>query len=113
MLSEEQCREVWDILDTFTALQRAYHHLEGDDQSGINPDRIKFWGFDGNHEVGYLGCTKFLRGQGKWEDLVPVGGLNSHGQFLGLYRTMVLRWKQSANPYDLTREDILRIIARE
>ncbi len=110
-MTSEECREVFDILDTFRALGRAYDALE--DKSGIDEGDIRFAGFDANHEKQY-GYSHYLREQGKWEELMPHGVINSHHATLHRYRLMADEWKQT--PRDrrsrqLTKDDIQRIVA--
>jgi uncharacterized protein YfbU (UPF0304 family) len=111
-LSLEACEEVVDILDMHRALSYAYIALP--DKSGINADDVEFDGFDGNNEGEYLDYASFLINRlGYWQESRNAGdGLNSHHSTLDRYRTMLRRWKASADHHNLTREDILRIIAQ-
>jgi uncharacterized protein len=109
-LTQEESTEVFDILDTFTALRRAFDALE--DKSGINERDIRFAGFDGNHEKQFH-YAHYLREQGKWEELMPHGAINSHHATMHRYRPMARAWKQIPGDqrYQLTKEDVERIVA--
>jgi uncharacterized protein YfbU (UPF0304 family) len=106
----EECREVFDILDTFRALHRAYDALE--DKSGIDEDDIRSEGFDANHEKQYH-YAHHLRQQDKWEELMPHGAINSRHLTMDRYRPMAAAWKQipSNRRHRLTKEDIQQIVA--
>ena len=110
-MTAEECREVFDILDTFRVLGRAYDALE--DKSDIDEGDIRFAGFDGNHEKQY-GYSHYLREQGKWDELMPHGAINSHHATMHRYRPMAEAWKQTSRDRrygELTRDDIERIVA--
>src|SRR5688572_11308638 len=46
-LSDEECTEVLNVMTMFSCLKDAYEGLA--DKSGINPDDVRFEGFDGNN----------------------------------------------------------------
>lgn len=107
-LSKQQCLEVYDILDMFRALQSAYRDLE--DQSGIEQRDIIFEGFDGNNETKFYGYSNYLARQEKYTESLGKYGIDSHRPTLHRYRPMVVAWKHSSEQYELTRDDLVRII---
>lgn len=114
-MSEDECREVIDILIFFTALQDSYKDL--DDKDGIDEYRIQFHGFDGNEESSQEGYLKYLvEMDKKFEHVVKRGEYNSHSESLPLYRTMLARWQEMGKPRypnRMTKDQIIKIIAYE
>jgi uncharacterized protein YfbU (UPF0304 family) len=96
-LTEEQCREVLDIMDVFRTLANA-------------KSEVKFDGFDGNHpyEGKLLGYLHFLWKTERYAESNhgDNDGGNSHGEMLPVYRRMVAAWKRD-------RKDIKAIEAAQ
>jgi uncharacterized protein YfbU (UPF0304 family) len=93
-MSEEECREVYDILEMLSDLKFAYGEVG--EASGVDEVAISFRGFDGNNEAKWLAYASFLMTElGKWADLAPArrDGLNSHMPMLGRYRAMLRVWR--------------------
>jgi uncharacterized protein YfbU (UPF0304 family) len=115
-LSAETSEEVVSILRMHRALNDAYTAFE--DKCGFDADKVAFQGFDGNTEGRHLSYACFLvHERGHWQEFKNAGSdpssrgdLNSHCSTLWRYRPMLVRWKASANPDRLTREDIIRIV---
>lgn len=106
-LTAEQCAEVRDILQMYRMLGNAYKELS--DKTGIDPEHIKFAGFDQNEEPTHYSYASFLiEDQRRWQE--AAGDINSHFPNLVTYRDMLREWKASKHPHELTREDVLRII---
>jgi len=109
--SEEDCREVYDILEMYRDLH--YSH----EQAGIAKGEVQFNGFDGNHETEQMGYTRYLlENQGLYEELhAPT--YNSHARNLPRYRAMLREWKairkrkEPRNELHLTKEEIEQIVA--
>lgn len=94
-MSEEECREVYDILEMQSDLRFAYQQLG--DASGVDEAEVTFRGFDGNEEGRTLSYARFLiEDLGKWKELAPTrgDGLNSHMPVLNGYRQMLPVWRQ-------------------
>src|ERR1700681_1129142 len=86
-LTEDECKEVMEILDMHRLLRDAMARLE--DQTDIDERTVAFRGFDVHHETQHMGYARFLiHEQGKWEEFRHVD-LNSHYPALPFYRTMV------------------------
>jgi uncharacterized protein YfbU (UPF0304 family) len=112
IMTERESSDVLEILQMFDAIDWAIHN--GVDTSGIEDFRLKFAGFDGNHEQKQLGYLQFYcrKGSGNYERIVEdirAEHFNSHAPLLGTYRSMVEEWKNSADRHHLTREDLQRI----
>jgi len=106
-LTEEQCREVIDILSMFRALHDAK------DKGGVEEKETILEGFDGNDtlESSYMAYARyFCKSDGGRFEESRKGDFNSHSLMLGIYRRMLKEWKNSAKPHQLTKEDIVRIV---
>ncbi len=72
-MSEDECKEVLNILDMFSALERSYRQL-AEKPAGVDERDVRFHGFDGNHETDQLGYALFLiEKEGKWQELADHG----------------------------------------
>lgn len=110
-MSEEECREVTDILSMFSTLHYAYEDLE--DKSGIEEWRVRFAGFDGNNETRQMAYARYFceSGGGRYTELDRGDGFNSHCPVIDRYRSMLEEWRKSPNPNKLTKVDIVRIVS--
>jgi uncharacterized protein YfbU (UPF0304 family) len=109
-LSVEGCREVREILSMFVALRTSHAALA--DRSGIAEEDIAFQGFDGSTETMYMSYTRFLVDQkGMFTNLPRGEDFNSHVPVLDAYRRMLGAWSRSTYRYNLSRDDIIRIVA--
>jgi uncharacterized protein YfbU (UPF0304 family) len=106
-LSDEQSREVMDILDMHRALERAYDALE--DKAGIEEYGVRFSGFDGNNETDQFGYLRHLRETGRWTEFKLRDDGNSHMPTLGRYRAMLAVWRTTRDKHELTKDDVSRI----
>jgi len=81
------------------------------DKSGIEEQRIRFPGFDGNNETKQMACTRYYCNLdvGKYQELDRGDNFNSHRPMLDRYRQMLAEWKKSAKTYELTKDDTIRI----
>lgn len=110
-MRSDQSQELIEMLDMHRALTFAYEKLE--DKSGIAQKDIAFRGFDGNNETEYLAYARYIcldHGEERWHELHD-GLVNSHSPMLGIYRRMLDEWNRAADKYNLTKEEILRIIS--
>lgn len=111
-MSEEECREVINILDMYRALTFSYKNLE--DKSGIEERRIEFPGFDGNNETDQMAYTEyFINDLNRFDELrdnSEFPDYNSHCPMLDKYRKMLKSWEESSNKHNLTKSEIIRIL---
>jgi uncharacterized protein len=92
-MSEEESVEVIHILGMYEAIKDSYDALP--DKSGIEDWRVRFIGFDGNHEGTQLGYLYFMvEKDEKFSHVVDKNKLNSHMPRLGYYRAMLNRYKE-------------------
>jgi len=110
-LSEEECREVLEILDMHRALHFSYAALG--DKSGLELERVRFLGFDGNEETKYMAyCRYFCRHDGgRFPELDRRDDFNSHFPMLDRYRRMLDQWRNLDKSHELTKADILKIVS--
>lgn len=105
--------EVLEILGMFETLKGTFDAQA--DKAGLDTHDFKFLGFDGNSEIEgrYLGFTAYLiEREGKFQDLKDTAErFNSHMPMLDTYRRMLAAWKQSPDQHNLTRDDLVRIVA--
>jgi uncharacterized protein YfbU (UPF0304 family) len=106
-MPSERCRAVLDILQMYRAINDSYSRLS--DKSEIDEARVRFQGFDGNNEAEELAYARFTVNRvGRYEEFKEAVN-NSHAPLMHWYNDRLTRWKASADPYNLTREDIVRI----
>lgn len=105
-LSDEECGEVYDILDMHRRL--GFEYVKLSDKNGIDASELRFIGFDGNNESSYLAFHQFLAQQKKWVEVPPE---NSHSPTLDMYRRMleVFRTVQKKRSWD--KAEIQKIVA--
>lgn len=109
-VSAETSHEVIDILDMYSHLLFAFEKLGTG--SGVDKNQIKFPGFSGNDEGGHWSYALFMyEKEGKFSRLDKGDRLNSHFPMLPRYRAMLEEWEKSADKYELSKDDILRIIS--
>jgi len=99
-------KEVYEILEMYRKLSNGFQCLP--DKSGIDPEDIKFPGFDGNNEVSHLSYCKFLNSERKYEESPAI---NSHMPTLDIYRRMLGAFKAVKAEGALSKADIQRVIA--
>ena len=113
-MSEDACKEVLEMLDMFSALERSYRHLPKK-PDGVSERDVTFLGFDGNHETEQLSYASFLiEKEGKWRELADHGDhLNSHAPLLGSYHRMLEVWEEfpMEEKYELSADNIRQIVA--
>lgn len=114
VLSEDDCREVLDILDMYRALTFSYESLE--DKSGIDPYYLKFRGFDLNDEyeckrLSYV--NYFINDLHRFEELKygqKYTDFNSHSEMMEIYKKMLTRWESLDKNYNLSKQKIIEIL---
>lgn len=111
-MSEDECREVIDVLDMYRALTFSYQKLP--DKAGIEEDEIHFDGFDGNEETSqYLYAQYFIVDLDRFTELTygqKHPDLNSHSHRLEKYRAMLAVWKSIENKHNLNEKQIRAIL---
>lgn len=111
--SAEECREVLDILDMFVVMQRAFESLGR--PGTVDPEDLKFRGFDGNNETKQYLYVRYLFDLGRYESLHGQGhfdDLNSHAPMLPQYCGMLETWRSISveKRYRLDERALLRLV---
>lgn len=110
IMTEQECREVLDILSMFQVLRQSFERLA--DKSGVEEDAVRFGGFDGNNEGKQMGYTRYYCGRPgdrRFEGDVDPDNLNSHSRRLPLYRAMLAEYNRikERRPRDLSMDGYL------
>lgn len=107
VVSEDDCREVLDILQMCRVLRQAADEIKDlDDQQR---ELLTFQGFDGNGETKHYAYAEwFCLERGRFGEF--RSDFNSHMPMLPLYRTQLALWRKCADPNKPTAEE-LRAIA--
>ena len=108
-LSEEECKEVLDILDMYRSITFSWQRLhEGEEL----PEKLKFRGFDGNNETALMSYVQYFVIDLERFDELTYGEehpyFNSHCPMLDKYRRMLSVWKKY--DFDLTEEQIASVM---
>ncbi len=94
-LSTKQCEEVLDILDMYCSIALCWQRLHNSDEI---PHKLRFKGFDGNHEIALLGYAQhIIIDLERFRELTygnKAPHLNSHMPMLEQYKRMVKIWKK-------------------
>lgn len=114
-LSEEECREVLDILDMYRAIAFGLRKL--DEGDALREHHLaKFRGFDGNNEGQLMAYVRyFIVDLDRYDELKEgkLPSFNSHTQMLATYQAMLLRWKVIERKVELSREQIAAVLGAE
>lgn len=104
--------EVYDIFDMFRSLHDSIARLE--DKSGIDVERAKFKGYDGNNESQHYAFAEFVlkRRNHYGESMNEKDYYNTHWEMLPAYRRMLAAWSgfQKPGAEGLTRDEILQLV---
>lgn len=93
-LTVEQCTEVLEILEMYRSLLFSFQE---NSSSKEVPQRLKFEGFDGNHETALMGYVQYFVIELKRFEELTYGKefptFNSHRPMLEKYRRMLSVWR--------------------
>lgn len=93
-MSEDDCREVLDILEMYRAITWSYMDIKG--VKDISEHKYMFKGFDGNNESEQLAyASYFIFDLERYQELLygkEYASLNSHMPTLDRYRRMLALW---------------------
>lgn len=108
VMSEDECREVLNILQMFDHIHFSYERLE--DKQGVSTGTISFQGFDGNNEGKFWSYARHVRdsGVGRFTE-IATRDLNSHAPMLDTYRQQLRAWRPHQDDLYLTKEQIQEI----
>ncbi|MDI1325434.1 MAG: YfbU family protein [Brevundimonas sp.] len=111
-LSEDDCREVLDVLDMYRAITYALNELPEDDDLRQH-HLAKFVGFDGNNETHLMAYARYyVVTLGRYSELThdDYAYFNSHAPMLGTYRRMLVHWHQVRERFKLNRAQLASLL---
>lgn len=113
VLTEEECREVYDTLQLFSILEMWAGKLGETDWLKKQPNGT-FSGYDGNNETKFMIFVRYIiERREQFKDLLPTGYYNSHSPMRHEYQSMVARWREiSSRNYgvELSMDNIKKIL---
>ncbi|MDN7127721.1 YfbU family protein [Pseudidiomarina sp. 1APR75-33.1] len=95
----EIVKEVVDILDMWSFVERAYKELGPEEKSQLNEEASpmgnapKFRGFDGNNETEYMGTAMFLVNELERFQEFQGRSFNSHSPSIDMHRRMLAEFE--------------------
>ncbi|WP_250131935.1 YfbU family protein [Stutzerimonas nitrititolerans] len=113
-LSEEECKEVLNILEMYRAI--AWSYMQNTGKSEVDERRYQFAGFDGNNETSQLSYTSyFIIELDRFQELLygkEYNDFNSHMPMLEKYRRMLAVWQGfgSQNKMSLSKDQIENVL---
>ena len=111
-MSEDECREVLDILSMYRAITFSYRDIN--DKSDIDSLLVKFQGFDGNEEPRqYSYASYFINDLKRFDELtygLEFPELNSHSPILDCYRAMLVFWKNNGKPNKMNKDILIQLL---
>ena len=107
-IREELPKEISDETLEILALHRAMLWSLGQIPDPKDLERVKFYGFDANHEGEYLGFAQFFCSDG--DNYQELNIYNSHHPTLERYRKMLAEWHRMGANHRLSKEQIDSIL---
>ncbi len=108
-LSEQQCKEVLDIMDMYRSITFSWKRINPDKEL---PNEYKFRGFDGNNEGDLRSYVQyFVVELDRFEELrygQSFPSFNSHTLMLETYRKQLEVWKKF--DFDLSENEIASVM---
>jgi uncharacterized protein YfbU (UPF0304 family) len=113
-LSVNDCKEVLDILDMYTAITLSIKNLKENKEELENHHYAKFQGFDGNHEPKLFSYTKYrIKDLDQYKELQKIKtDFNSHSRMLEQYRKMLREWQKIdvVLRYNMSKNDLNSVL---
>jgi uncharacterized protein YfbU (UPF0304 family) len=109
-MSRADCSFVSDVMAMHDALQSSFKHLGG--VEGLEPESLRFSGFDGNNETKFMGYARFIiEREERFTYLDRNPDLNSHMPTLEVYERMLAAWGRHEKKHQLTAQQINDILS--
>ncbi len=105
---EENTNLVLNILGLYDAIQVSYKNLSEEDKNKISESSITFPGFDGNNESAFMAFADALYENGHYSFVKSRS--NSHMPSIVMYQTMIEKWEAMDKKFNLTVEDIQKLL---
>ncbi|NAW64661.1 YfbU family protein [Photobacterium halotolerans] len=112
-LSEDECKEIIQVMEMHHAMQESCNQLNEADQTRIDTRRLTFLGFDAASEPQQMHYVRFLT---TVENLYPhflpsEHNFNSHVPMQSKYRRMLSGWQKCPRQYHLSATEIQQILS--
>lgn len=111
-MSEEECKEVLNILDMHRAITNSYNRIK--EETELTIEDIRFRGFDGNNETRQFSYTNyFVNDLGRFDELrygSEYSDFNSHRPTIDKYRRMLDIWNEFPEKFKLNEEQIKQLL---
>lgn len=113
VMSEDECKEVWETLAMFDSIDRT---LESLGQHHDSRNTTKFFGYDGNNEGKFLGFAEFTvmkEGRFSYLPLHKDNYFNSHMPAREIYQRMLEVWSgiDASKRYPMSQESLEKVLA--
>ncbi|MDV7103021.1 YfbU family protein [Vibrio sp. TH_r3] len=110
-ITEEECREVINIMEMYHAMQESNKMLSEADRSNVDQRRLQFLGFDIASEHQLVNYVRFLVDS---EGLYPQFDKSEHHfnaqmPMLDKYRRMLTTWRNCPRQYHLSATEFTQI----
>lgn len=118
----EVVKEVLDILDMWSGIERSYSRLDSTDKEsikqslGVLGDSPRFQGFDGNNESEYVGTALFLVNELDRYAEFKGRGFNCHHPSIDMHRRMLAVFNPMRRRFmasDLSADQILQVLQEQ
>lgn len=118
----EVVKEVLDVLDMWSMIERSYDNLSKEEKEWVEKEAApfgknpKFPGFDGNNESEYMGAASFLVNDLDRFEEFKGRSFNSHCPSIDSYRRMLTAFKpilRNLNFQPLSPQDIVDILKEQ
>ena len=112
-LSEEQCRQIIDIMEMYHAMQESNNLLEDSERKDVDQRRLNFLGFDIATESQLVNYVRFLT---ESEGLYPQFDkadhhFNAQMPMLDKYQRMLAVWRNCPRQYHLCANELRQILS--
>jgi len=111
-LTEDECKNVLNILDMYSALH--YSSTKSESDKFKDHSWVKFQGFDGNNESSYRAyCRYFIVDLNRFKELCydqDFPDFNSHMPSIPKYNAMLDIWLEMKRPFELNADQAIAIL---
>jgi len=108
-MDETSTKFVLDTLIMYQAIENSWEDLGKPGE--IKAIDVEFPGFDGNNEGRFYGFACALADDNRFTAQLGLRGKNSHSPKASTYRRMLAVWKELADQYALTKDQIQLVLA--
>lgn len=112
IMSEVECKEVWETLSMFDSIDRTIQDIE---MGHADWQNSKFFGYDGNNEGKFLGFAEFTinrEGRFSYLPLQKENYFNSHMPARPIYQRMLKVWQEidASRRFPMSTENLKKVL---